>query len=219
GTREERIPEAGTGPGRYGYVDQIRRIGETMFVAGYNRQVYRRDATGWVRADAGARCDPKRPGVGFLAIDGFDVAELYAAGRRGDLQRFDGARWHAIASPTTSFLRGIRAGQEAAFAAGGEGVVLSGRGDGWAVLPLASGLSVDSFYDVAVFRGQVFLSAYEGLFTVKGGLVVPVDDPLPPDTRCFRLSASGDELWVVGHDRVFHSDGVGWREEVCPDNV
>src|SRR6266446_4137741 len=100
---EEKIQSGnGESPQQRGPMRGIRSIGGRAYAVGTHRQVYRRDgANNWICIDQGARPQSHDSAVvSFESIDGFSSEEVYAAGRQGEIWRYDGRNWRRLNSPT-----------------------------------------------------------------------------------------------------------------------
>src|SRR3954470_7396429 len=51
GITQQQIGDAGTGPGKYGYLTSIKMINDTLYACGYCRQVYTYTVEGWKHVD------------------------------------------------------------------------------------------------------------------------------------------------------------------------
>lgn len=129
---------------------RVAGIGDRLFACGMNRAVLERTGVGqW--AESGPVVDA--PGVvGFEAIGGFGVDELYAAGWNGELWWRDAGTWKRVESGTTVNLKSLTCADGLVYAVGDDGVLLKGRRDRFE--RVESG-TTDDLRDVAVFEGKV----------------------------------------------------------------
>ncbi|RCX31124.1 hypothetical protein DFQ59_10388 [Thioalbus denitrificans] len=217
GRLSERIPEAGTGPGRPGYVKKIRVIGGLITACGYRRQVYQRRNDRWVAMAGEIAASRSEVGYCFNDIDGSSESDIYAVGNRGEIFHFDGKRWSECDSGTNVHLEGVACLGDSVVVAGRDGVVLLGNHNGFASIgPATAELN---FWDVAVYRGRIFVSASAGVFEIGPA---PAFDftpaPLPRHVG-YKLATAPEHLLSIGTHQIFSYDGRSAEEIVCPDNA
>jgi hypothetical protein len=195
-----------------GFLKCVRSIDGRAYIGGMDRQVYRRTANrGWEAVDAGLPYEEEEV-VSIEAIDGFSEDEIYAAGRRGEIWRFDGTRWHAVESPTNVVLLGVSCGDDGnVYACGQLGTILRGRNDTWEVVEQT--VTDQDFWDIVWFKGAVYLATRKLLYVLKDGVLAPVDygnDDIDIPFSFYRFAASEKELWTIGSKDVMRFDGVTW---------
>jgi hypothetical protein len=219
-TTQEQIGDAGTGPGKLGYVNSIRIIAGRMFVCGYRRQVYERVNGSWVHRDAGLVAGEDVIGVSLNDIDGNASGALCAVGNDGEIAFQAGAQWTLLDSPTNEHLHALCVDNKGKFcAAGANATVLRGDQSGFEVLCAGDPADVGTLWDIEWFDGRLVVAATAGLFAVRKGSLVPFDPPLPPQVVGYKLTARDGRLWSIGTHQVFCLDGKTWQEWLCPDNV
>lgn len=213
GRFEETIQDAGTGPGKFGYLSQIANVQGTLYAVGLGRQIYRREDSGWLPIDGGIRIESSR--VGFKAIDGLARNSLHAVGFGGEIWYSDGERWRMADSPTNVILESVREiSPGLCYACGKSGVVLRGYRDSWTQIDTAIS---DTFWSVQNFRDDVYFSTAESLYIAEGNNLVPLDLGRKVEGR--RLYSNGDELWSMEHHELWRFDGSEWSERICLDNA
>ncbi len=214
GPREAQVDSGEHGPSALRHLRVVTLIGEHIYVAGMQRQVYRMSKSGgpWERFDAGLLVPRDDPTIaGLWDIDGFSSEHLYAPGLRGELWRYEDGSWLSCDPPTNAGLYAVVCcTDEQVYVAGDQGIVLRGRGDQW--LPLTNDVTDEAFWSMAEFKGVVYLVTSErGLFRINGDSVEAVDLPFaePPTMR--RLHTDGNVLLAVGSRDVTVFDGSHWR--------
>jgi hypothetical protein len=174
------------------------------------RQVYRRDGEhSWTAIDRGMRASRKSRVCGFEAIDGFSKKEVYAAGYRGEIWRYDGKTWRQVDSPTEYLLSNLLcAGDETAYACGQNGLLLRGRRDRWEIVEHSS--TKQDLWGLAWYQGKLYLSSTRQIFTLKKGKLETIrtgkDNPL----TAYHLSARDGLLWSIGAKDVMSFNGKKW---------
>lgn len=191
-------------------IRNARTIRGSVYACGMKRQVYRRTGEAqWV--DMSAPAPRKSVKAGFEAIDGYNDEEIYAVGWSGEVWQYDGMRWIDRESPTNLILTAVCCGGDGVvYAAGQQGTVLRGRRDGWELVPWDEEVSVD-LWDLCWFRGKLYVAAINGLFTLEGNMLAPVDFGIVDTPSCFSLTEAEGVLWSIGRDDVLSFDGSAWR--------
>jgi hypothetical protein len=219
GQTTEQIRDAGTGPGKLGYVNSLRIIGNRVFVCGYQRQIYERVKGSWVHIDDGVLADESVEGVSLNDIEGNASGALCAVGAEGEIAVADGSRWSLLDSPTNAHLYALCVDGEGRFCAAGANATVV-RGDGAAFEVLCAGQpAIGSLWDIAWFGEQLVVSATAGLFVVRAGTLAPFDPPLPRKPVGYKLASCNGRLWFVGTHKIFCLEGKKWEEWRCPDNA
>jgi hypothetical protein len=212
GSGEKHTEEMARGPEspkKRGYMRCVRAIEGVAYAAGMMRQVYRREgANRWVPIDAGMRATKGSAVCGFEAIDGFSRKEIYAAGYKGEIWRYDGKEWKQVESPTEFILTNlVCAGDGKAYACGQEGLLLRGRRDKWEVVEPST---KQDLWSLAWYRNTLYLSSAHQVFTLKKGALTPVrfgeDTPL----TAYHLAVGDGLLWSIGAKDVLSFDGKKW---------
>lgn len=213
-----KIPTADTGPGeKYGYLSEIRLIGEQLFVCGYRRQVYAKDGKNWMLISKEIIDSRKKgPWVGFESIDGFTPEDLYAVGDEGEIWQYNGHDWHPCASPTNANLSCVRRIDNEMWACGDKGTVLRLVSGAWSVVCCDEGPSA-AWWSIEGHDGKVYVAGDDFLGVVDGDQVIQVSTNIPPSTAS--LSESEGVLWSVGERHIFSHDGKKWKEHVAPENA
>lgn len=197
----------------------IRCIGKHFYVAGGVRRVLRRDGIEqWTDITKQLRSDqPARETLdhGFDDLDGFNEADIYAVGGRGDAWRFDGNEWHQLDLPTNVQLKSVCCASDGNVYIGGNGhTVLRGNRDQWQVLNQAETNS--AFMQIINFKDRVYAVDEWGrtLYEVTRDGVTPTDmgDYSLPDTGCLCMATGHGMLLVAGSESASLFDGKVWRD-------
>lgn len=219
-TTQERIDDAGTGPGKLGYVNSLRIFAGRMFVCGYRRQIYERVGKHWVHDDAGLLADKDVKGVSLNDIDRNDQGEFCAVGSGGDIAfRAGNGAWELLDSPTNAHLYALCVDESGRFCAAGAGAtIVRGNQSGFAVLTGGDD-AIGNLWDIESYQGELVVSATTGLFTTRDGALVPFTPTLPKKVIGYKLTQFDGRLWCIGTHQVFCLDGGSWEEWQCPDNI
>lgn len=219
GLAQERIADAGTGPGKLGYLSSIKLIDGELYASGYCRQVYKRESQGWVHIDQGIVLDEHAMGYSLNDIAGGDAGVLCAVGSDGEIAMRNNGTWTLLDSPSNAHLYAVCTDDSGRFcAAGANGTVLRGDASGFEVLCTGEGVT-DALWDIEFHNGELVVAATAGVFVVRDGALVPFDKPEAPAHIGYKLAQVGDRLWSIGSHRIFCLAGGAWTEWVCPDNV
>jgi hypothetical protein len=196
--------------GKVGYLRCTRVIDGSAYVAGMDRQVYRLTSGNWELLEADLPTEDELV-VGFEAIDGYSDREIYAVGHEGEIWRFNGKKWHAVASPTNLILLGVHCSADGfVYVCGQAGTVIRGRKETWEQL-LLSGTTED-LWDITQFQGKIYVATRELLFVVDGDSLVPVDfgDDIEIPFSFSRFLLLSDRLVTIGAKDVMSFDGGTW---------
>lgn len=214
GATEESIAPEKNGPAEQGALRELRLVGDVVYATGMGRQLYRRkDGGTWERADAGLLDSSDRATVGLTSVAGDGHGFLVAVGYEGEIWEFDGV-WRRIESPTHVLLTRVALHEGKYFAAGLAGVLLCRGAEGWQVAG-DSGFEQD-IWDLASFRGRLYLGTARGLFWTDGGEDIQPEVPqgFTRQVHCAKLSVGAGRLWCFGAEVVSSTlDGTLWQEE------
>jgi hypothetical protein len=198
-------------PENRGMMRGIRAIEGKAFAVGMQRQVYRRDAANvWTCIDQTARPEPGDENVySFEGIDGFSQRDIYAAGRRGEIWRYDGRLWKKQESPTNMILtRVCCAGDGNVYACGRVGMLIRGRDERWE--QIEHDRTKDDFWGIAWYNDHLYLSTMRGVFVLEDSELKPVSFGKDRPSSCFALSAADGLMWSIGAKDVMAFDGKEW---------
>lgn len=214
GFRQEIIPDAGTGKGKYGYLNRIRKIGESLYACGHSGQIYRRLDAGWEHIDQGV-LKPSlkaRDVIALYDIGGTGEADIYVTGLEGILCFYDGRKWTHLDSPTNAPLERIECvSPREVYLAGGteeEGLLYVGNhAEGWLEYRVET---PGGFWGLTVFRGIPYVCSQTQLFVLKKGELLPIDLKLDPAIKHNRLVSNDDVMWSIGINDLAMFDGKKW---------
>lgn len=209
----EIIDDSDRGPSSLVPLRTVREIKGRLYVAGMRRMVYARFGNNdWRAIDSGVFASrDEDDAVGFLAIDGHDHNDLFAAGYGGEIWHFDGSDWTKQGSPTNILLTCMTvAGDGSIHVAGMAGLYLIGHRGSWTVVD--HGLHEDDFWGVCEFNGKIYSSTNYGIFRYDSGQLEKVTLDLPDSTTTAYLDARGGVLWSAGYkDLARTKDGFAWE--------
>src|ERR1700722_17849018 len=234
----EKIADAGvSSPGAkgYGYVSELRQIGQHLYVCGGGGQVYQRAGPNkWVHVDAGLLQDRKALAAGTTgrlllgAIDGPGEDDIYVAGSmpgdtgyEGVLFHWDGTFWRRVDIARVKQLNAIHLeSADRVWLCGQDGALLVGNHRGgfedWS--EAARG---QLFHDLTMYEDTLYLAAADGLCAYDGKRrrVVRVKTGLRPEPRYLsNIDHAGGILWCVGPKDIVRFDGGTWTRIHHPDN-
>lgn len=186
----------------------VRRIGENIYVAGMNRQVYRRDGVNqWSCIENGI---PRSKEVcGFESIDGFSEQEIYAVGWDGEIWSYLNAQWRQEDSPVNTVLLDVCCGGDGfVYACGRNGVLVKGKRGAWEAVDL--GEFSESLWSLAWFKGSLYASSMDAVFVLGEDGFTPVFWGEDVPNTSYDLVAGHGMLWSVGAKDVMSFDGEKW---------
>lgn len=195
---------------RYGSISSVSAVAGKAYAVGLGGMVYRLDDFNrWTRIDDGL---PDT--FNAEALHGFSRDDLYAIGARGEIWHYDGSQWSKCDSPTNVNLNCVCcAPNGTVYAAGHDGLLLSGRASAWKVIdPGATGKP--PFWDLEWFANQLYVSTLSGLFRLQGDKLTRVEFGKEVVKTCNQLSATPEVLWSIGEKDVLSFDGKSWTRIV-----
>lgn len=197
--------------GKMGALRCARLIDGKVYVAGMDRQVYRREGKdSWTSLDQNLPAGEEDQVVGFEAIDGFNQNEIYAVGHEGEIWRFDGKAWRKILSPVKQILLGVHCSDDGfVYISGQSGVLLKGRHDTWE--SLSQEITKQDIWDVVKFKDCLYFATEKIMFQIKEKKASAVEYGQEGTPFTFyRFSISQSEMWVIGPKDVMRFDGQTW---------
>lgn len=217
GITQQQIDDAGTGPGKYGYLTSIAIINEKLVACGYCRQVYEYSPEGWKHIDENILLAEDAMGYSLNDIKGY--ANVWCAvGNKGEIAIRSNDAWTMLNSPTAEHLYALCAdGQGNFYAAGANGTIVKGNASGFEVL--CSGDIQDALWDIEYYQNDIVVSATSGLYILQKGKLIPFNKPQAPTHTGYKLTVVEDMLISIGSHQVFSLENNNWKELVCPDNA
>ena len=207
---ENRIPR----PPLRGPLECIRAIGGSVFVCGWNRQIYRLVSGKW--EEFGTGLPDER--ANLLTITGSNTRNLFVAGMSGVVMHYDGRRWQRLDSPGNTHIycsTTLSTGQ--ILLAGADGGIYLGDSSGFEFVG-AKGAN-GNFWSVAEFQGQIYLAgSNNALLRFSPENLEPVEIAVEGEIATYRLYATRDRLWSAGAHDILEFDGSQWRRLDCPEN-
>jgi hypothetical protein len=240
------IPEAGVfgdAANDLGYVNRIRTIGDSLYVCGMSRQVYRftwdgKDlSTGeWINVAGSMRQPPSSEppdddgdafdqwledsdSIDLVDVAGVSEKDIYAVG--DEVWHFDGQAWRQLEMPSQEPLAAIKIlDSKRIVLVGHNGSLLIGSAkDGFSELSTID--DNQNFTAVEWFEDKLFLASNFGLFTydpVKKK-IEKYATTLKPDLKdTHLLEAKDGVLWSFGFKDLAYFDGKKWTRVDNPDN-
>lgn len=209
---EERIESSDSSPSDRGPLRGVRRIGDSIYVVGMDRQVYRRDGVDfWSSYDFGiARNRNTKAISGLEAIDGFSEKDIYAVGWDGEIWNCLDGKWHQEGSPVGQVLLDVCCGGDGrVYACSRNGLLLKGGRGQWEVLDMKE--FSESLWSLAWFEGRLYAASMNCVYVLgDDDVLAPVymADSIP--LTCYRLVVGGGVMWSVGAKDVVSFDGRRW---------
>jgi hypothetical protein len=208
---EESVQSADSKPSDRGPLRGVRAVGDSIFVVGMDRQVYRRDPRGnWSAFDKGLPRQPESKEIsGFESVDGFSEADLYAVGWEGEIWNCANGEWHQEPSPLKTVLVDVCCGGDGAvYACGRNGVLVRGRRGTWAAVEL--GGFTESLWSLAWYGGKLYAASMDTIFELSNEQLVPVNMGSDRAKTCYDLVTGHGVMWSIGAKDVMSFDGHAW---------
>ncbi|MCY1019667.1 hypothetical protein [Pyxidicoccus sp. MSG2] len=192
----------------------LAAIDDVIFACGMGREVFRREDTGRWTSMSPKEPLPDTGIVGFEALAGFSLDEIYAVGWEGELWLLRGNQWRRLESPVSTHLSAVCCAADGkVYVTGDDGVLLRGRLDTWEVLETGRR---ENLRDVQAFDGTVCVATDFRILKLDGHRLVPetafVDDDRP--STCVRLLRAEDGLFSMGLKDLFLFRGGSWKRLV-----
>lgn len=231
----EKIPGAGvnspdaTG---WGYMSDLRQIGEHLYACGGAGQVYKRVAPNqWEHMDQGLLQAPDvSERILPRAIHGPDESDIYlvgclsASGLPPLVYHWDGSRWLQLPLPEVAErITNIHVeSRDRIWLCGSNGTLLLGNArDGFRSLSTVDDNQL--FLSVTLFEGRAYLGSNLGLFVYDpanaAAGIRPVVTGLVPELQDANIVDSVEGvLWSIGPKDIARFDGQSWTRIHHPDN-
>lgn len=194
----------GKGPLRSGAIVDGRVV-----MVGMDKQVYCREPSGaWIIMENGLPSGSADV-TGFEGVAGKSLSALYAAGWDGEIWKYDGSRWNAMASPTNDILTAVCvADDDRVYAVGREGALFRATNDQWEALDSEI---FDDLWAITSFRGEIYAASLYHLYKLKPSGALDLIDPLGcpcygPFPKC------PDALWTIGQKAILSFNGKDWTQ-------
>ncbi len=192
-------------------IRNAKTIDGYVFACGMLRQVYHRTNEG-VWKNISAPIPNKDEKVGFEAIDGYSVNEMYAVGWGGEIWEFDGRNWINRNSPTNVILTSVCCSPDNSVYIGGQqGILIIGRKGIWDIISWEDDIDVD-IWDLCWFQNKLYVASIRNLYTLEGNTLVDVDFGEIEVRSCFNLTEAEGIMWSIGHEDVLSFDGNKWQK-------
>jgi hypothetical protein len=198
-------------PSKNGLLRDIRCIGDSIYVAGFGRQIYQRNTDrSWQHCDHGVVEDPKAESLsGFESIDGFHENELYAVGNLGEIWCRHENQWRKIESPTNIILENVLCAPDGVVYISGQlGILLRGRRNSWELIEHE--LTEDTFWDMTWFDNKLWLSTSKALYSFANDRLEQIDTGIGAGQTFRYLDATPECLCSSGERHLAIFDGKAW---------
>jgi hypothetical protein len=206
---EDIINANGVSPEGRGPLTRGAIIEDRVVMVGMDRQVYRREPTGaWVVMEDGL--PPESTQIsGLTGVAGPSLSSLYAVGCDGEIWKFDGSRWSAMASPTKLMLTAVCvADDDRVYACGGHRAVSRATNDQWETV------ATDCWHDlwsIVCFNSEIFAAGLRRLYRLNAADELELVDAAGCDSFG-TFAKSKDALWSIGAKAVISYDGKDWTQ-------
>lgn len=217
-------------------LQQIRQIGDDLFVVGSASQVFRRHDGTWTNFNQGLESTPveffrkqgknlgeavalsQKTSAVLNSIDGSSAEDLYAAGYFGAIYHRHAEGWRRMEPATNVTLHRVKLiDAQTIYAVGDKGILLQGNSSGFHAV--YTGIN-DDLWGLEWFRGKLYIGTKQsGLYVYDGKSVNRVMTTPKRDFDCPTLHACNGQLLVLGSKDIFLTDDcLTWRVIDHPDN-
>jgi hypothetical protein len=205
------IDSGPNGPGVRGWIRDACRVEGRLYAVGMSRQAYERaEDYVWRRIDGDILSQKPGEPVGLNGVDGFSLKEIYAAGLKGEIWRFNGSRWVSMPSPTNVQLNAVRCIGEHVYIVGGSGVVLWGRANRFSVLTIQR--DEPNLYAIESLGNEIYVASPKTLYRLRDKSLSEVNTKLGEITTG-SLSSRDGVMWSVGAKHlIWTDDGKKWTQ-------
>ncbi len=156
--------------------------------------------------------------TGFSGIDGFSKNNIYAAGGKGDVWRFDGVRWRQVTFPSNMDLYTVCCGGDGQVYIGAEqGNIFKGVLDNWKrvhkdemALP---------FRDMVWYQDKLWCTSDYGLWVMENDKLQEADVPSWVQACSGNLSVGDGVLLLAGLHGAALYDGTSWQKIIDYDDL
>jgi hypothetical protein len=192
-------------------------VGESVFAAGMNRQVFERKNDAWTLISTDIHT-PKNTLAGFNSIHGMHPNAVYAVGFEGEIWFYNGTNWKQIDSPTSVVLNRVIVAPNGIATICGAGGTLLQVNTGKAVI-INNNVTQDNLYGITIFQGKVYVSSLTALFEITTNGLQAVEVIVEGNVSPFtfgNLDANEKTMWSVGVKHLLRTnDGIAWELVVC----
>lgn len=207
-----KIPTAGTGKRKYGYLSNICNINGDLYICGYNRQVYKKINKDWILISDNIINKEEIISNGFEAITGFDEKNIYTVGDEGEIWFFNGNSWFLSDSPTNQNLSNICCVSENEYwICGDNGVIIKGQHEKWEIIYDDDDIT-ENWWDICYFQNTIYLAGDDCLAKIENNSPKEINVTSENKITTFALSHSKNTLWSIGEEHIFSFNGKHWGE-------
>jgi photosystem II stability/assembly factor-like uncharacterized protein len=217
----DRLPDSGSHGRHLGQPNQIRMIGDRLYICGFAGQVYTGTGKGkWTHMDDGlAEKEGTPKSIDLEDIAGTGPDDIYVVGSGGLIAHWNGKKWTRVPPVTNMYLAAVRCfAPNNIVAVGDDGLFVQSDGKNWQteVIPGCEDITLS---DVEMFQDRLYVAAVGKLMVRKGTKWEEVKHGLDKKkTFFFKLTTGDGKLWTMGEKRLNSFDGKTWTAHIDPDN-
>jgi hypothetical protein len=216
-----RLPDSGSHGRHLGQPNQIRMIGDRLYICGFAGQVYTQTGKDrWEHMDDGlAEKEGTAKSIDLEDIGGTGPNDIYVVGSGGLIAHWNGRKWTRLPSVTNKYLSAVRCfAPDNIVVVGDDGLFIQSDGKKWwtEVIP---GCEEITLSDVEMFQDRIYVAAIGKLMVRDGTKWTEVKHGLDKKkTVFFKLTLGDGKLWAMGQKRLNSFDGARWTAHINPDN-
>jgi hypothetical protein len=152
----------------------------------------------------------KQEDRGFKDFDAFSMQDIYAAGGKGDVWRFDGKEWLCVDIPLKRKPSAICCAGDGYVYIGLEGgTVLRGRENSWE--KIHEDRMVLPYKDMVWYENKVWCTSDYGVWVIEDGILRPADIPSDIKICAGNLSTRDGVLLIAGHGGAAYKRDGAWN--------
>ena len=165
-----RLPDSGSHGRHLGQPNQIRKIGERLYICGFAGQVYTENGQRqWVHMDDGlAEKVGTAKSIDLEDIGGTGPDDIYVVGSGGLIAHWNGRQWARLSPVTNRYLAAVRCfAPNDIVAVGDDGLFVQSDGKKWwsEVIP---GCEEVTLSDIEMFQDRIYVAAVGKLMVREG---------------------------------------------------
>ena len=218
------------------HLQQIKQIGDDLYVVGSSSQVYRRHNGAWHIFNQGLEEVPtavflkqgktlseavmlsQKTTAMLHSIDGSAENNLFAVGYGGSIYHKGDGPWMKLDDVTNANLHRVKyIDEDTVYIAGNKGILLKGNSRGFHVIQ--TGIN-DDLWGIEWFNDKLYIGTKgKGIYEFDGKSFHKILTAPKIDFECHTLNAFGGQMLALGSKDIFLTDDcITWTVIYHPEN-